>query len=673
MTTFFVNPGLGNDALDGTTIANAWATLTTGATAARIAPGDIIKLKKSPDPASIGNATWGDASDTVTLAAALTKTIDRCESLWTASTNVTATRATSPPEGTYSASLAIATAFTTGLIAYSNFSAIDISGYTKITLLLKSSNTLAAGVYSLILSDQNGCANVIEDITISVPLRGNRWIPVVLTLANPANCTAIVSIGLKAISDPGAVTLYADNIEACNDFTHQSLIGKNIAGEPFFSIRSIVGTAVILGNANFSSSSKYYGASELVTTYRRETFKMTAGTSEGTINDSGTLAAPIVFSGGWDFDGDGSQNGETWVDGQSCEANFLYNSSKNFTKVEKVGAVRYNYAFYIVGDGLEINTVYGIGCYITGVYLQLNLSITYCKLTNIFGDHNGSYGLQIDGNGNCFVDLDTIRTCGNSGACGLYSTATTPLLRGKSINSFGNLTYGLYIVGNCDLTDVHTRLSSNYGLYFPNDAMRNFYNANLEETTKYYFNSSVGKAYPYNGVVFMNYLGTPQDDRIYWRFGESRRNSADARSGYCVQMIPNTAGQKHLLYLYPIKVTASTPITVTVYLKASADYNGNNPRMSAIQNGLVISGPTACAVSTSYQQFSLTFTPTHTRPVELIIDCDGTAGSIFADDVGDGTYTDGLENWYNATPILVPPATIAGGGGGYLIDGGLAR
>lgn len=52
----FVN---GNDASDGSTWALAWKSLTTGATAARIAPGDEIRIAKSPDPTSLGQtALW---------------------------------------------------------------------------------------------------------------------------------------------------------------------------------------------------------------------------------------------------------------------------------------------------------------------------------------------------------------------------------------------------------------------------------------------------------------------------------------------------------------------------------------------------------------------------------------------------------------------------------------
>ena len=58
MTTFYLDYEGGSDAADGLSFANRWKTLTLGATAARIAPGDTIRVMASPDPTSLGNGTW---------------------------------------------------------------------------------------------------------------------------------------------------------------------------------------------------------------------------------------------------------------------------------------------------------------------------------------------------------------------------------------------------------------------------------------------------------------------------------------------------------------------------------------------------------------------------------------------------------------------------------------
>ena len=58
MPTYYIDFEGGNDANAGTSFATRWKTFTNGATAARIAPGDDIRVMASPNPTSIGNATW---------------------------------------------------------------------------------------------------------------------------------------------------------------------------------------------------------------------------------------------------------------------------------------------------------------------------------------------------------------------------------------------------------------------------------------------------------------------------------------------------------------------------------------------------------------------------------------------------------------------------------------
>jgi len=53
----------------GSSWADAWADITAGATAARIAPGDVNWEAKSPDPIGCANAQFTDLSKTVTLQA----------------------------------------------------------------------------------------------------------------------------------------------------------------------------------------------------------------------------------------------------------------------------------------------------------------------------------------------------------------------------------------------------------------------------------------------------------------------------------------------------------------------------------------------------------------------------------------------------------------------------
>jgi hypothetical protein len=58
VATYYIDFDGGNDASAGTSFATRWKTITLGATAVRIAPGDEIRIMASPDPTSIGSATW---------------------------------------------------------------------------------------------------------------------------------------------------------------------------------------------------------------------------------------------------------------------------------------------------------------------------------------------------------------------------------------------------------------------------------------------------------------------------------------------------------------------------------------------------------------------------------------------------------------------------------------
>lgn len=82
MTIRYVDLYNGDDSNDGSSWANAWKTVTGGATAARLVTGDEIRVSKTPDPVSVGNATWTDCNKLVELAAARTADIFDCATLW---------------------------------------------------------------------------------------------------------------------------------------------------------------------------------------------------------------------------------------------------------------------------------------------------------------------------------------------------------------------------------------------------------------------------------------------------------------------------------------------------------------------------------------------------------------------------------------------------------------
>ena len=417
MATFYLDFENGNDANNGTTFANRWKTITSGATAARTAPGDTIRIMGSPAPTSLGqtavwtsqaaqiaqakvvtgatnatpiaitctahgystgstvvitgvggntnaNGTWeitntgantftldssaGNAAFTsggvitlrnntrVMLTSAVTQNIASTgpgRVAWTANTNVTtAINTGSFKEHAASDGIAIAAAFSTGKAAYWTLpSTLDLSGYQQISFWIQqTAGTVgAAGAIDLRL-----CSDVAGDTavnTISVPnlAATSRWMPVTVNLGTNLG-SSIQSIALYVNTDNGVQTFLLNNIIACkassaaDSLTLTSLIGKNTTGETFWGIQSINGTRVMLDadtNATPASTSVcgYYGTSETVTTWKRETIKLgpaaSSSTALQTIQESGTDGSPITYSGGWDRTAMSTQNLETWLDG----------------------------------------------------------------------------------------------------------------------------------------------------------------------------------------------------------------------------------------------------------------------------------------------------------------------------------------------------------------------
>ncbi len=158
--------------------------------------------------------------------------IDDCETAFTASANVTSTRDTAVKlRGTYSSKNVIATGFTTGIVSYHNFTSLDISSITKthLSFWVYCDTTLSSGVFRLRISEQNagGTGATYADYTIPI-ITASTWQHVSVVLSSPVassggtypnDLNAVLSVALVAQSDPGAVTIYLDDIRTAKEFT----------------------------------------------------------------------------------------------------------------------------------------------------------------------------------------------------------------------------------------------------------------------------------------------------------------------------------------------------------------------------------------------------------------------------------------------------------------------
>lgn len=453
MATLYLDFLNGNDANNGSSFANRFKTFNSGATAARTAPGDTIRLMKSEDPirvkavpislvsstnaspisvevtghgyttgdqveiaghatntaangawtitvtdannftlnSSTGNgvggatgtvrrlatATFTDLSPTVTLSEAVTKTIEACESSWTANTNVTASTVATRKEGSLCSQLAVASGFTTGRIGHKALAgATDYSAYTKITLWIRANTAVSSGVLQIKLCSDTGGTTAVNTITINEALSsGSLWRPIVLDNGGALG-SSIQSVALYALSDPGTVTIALDNIEACNELSLVSLISTQSSATSleFWPVQSINGTTVkIDASSNFSldigTNIGYVGATaSSVAIYKRDPVRIT---SNQATQEAGSSGNPNTYSGGWDTAAMTSQDGMTFID--VADGSFIgVTAASDYINFEKLVVVRGTYGFNCTGG---FQTLTSCGAIATGINTGTSIGI----------------------------------------------------------------------------------------------------------------------------------------------------------------------------------------------------------------------------------------------------------------------------------------------------------
>lgn len=395
MATFYLDPQGGNDANDGTTFANRWKTVINGATAARIAPGDEIRVIGSFPKSDTGvNATFTNKSDTVTLDSALNVLITDCETNWTASANVTATTSTARKSGSNSVQLAIAAGFTTGKVAYFDLgSNQNYSAYQGITFYMESNVALNAGVLQIRL-----CSDTVGDVavdTLSIPYvpypSTAVWSPYYIDKGSALG-SAIRSIAVYANSDPGTVTIKIDNFSTVkakganetDNLNLTSLISSGATGLQY-PVRSINGTTVRIDlNPLHAVSGQtvrgWAGTTGSFDFYKQEPVRVdvTVGffSSMLAVQDSGVAGNPITFSGGWNRSDMSAQNSETWLDGLHSYSIGWGGSSKNYITIRKINLVRwYQGVSLSTMTNWDIGDIRIAGCQSYGLALQTSDAI----------------------------------------------------------------------------------------------------------------------------------------------------------------------------------------------------------------------------------------------------------------------------------------------------------
>ena len=635
MAIFYLDYINGSDANDGTTWALAWKTITAGATAARIAPGDIIRVAKSLDPTSLGiTATWTDLSKTITLASALNATVDLCETAWTAAANVTATASTTRKEGANSASLAIADAFATGKVAYKALAAsTDYSTYQQVSFWVQNNAAIAAGnVLKVCLCSDTVGDTIVDSFYIpAIPSTG-RWVAFTVDKA-AALGAAIQSVALYADSDPGIITLLLDDIIACkasanaDSLSLTSPISKNVGDEGWFAIQSIVGATILLDNETNTAANAgrgYSGTTETVTTYKRETIK-TAMVSTNSTNiqatqESGTLGSLITYSGGWNTSTT-TQDGQTYFDAQNGFGIGL-TIGHSFVKTERLNFVK-GYRGILINNGdnniVEADNFNNHSDY--GFYLYNGSDMNNITIKNLC--NNGASGLIMYIGENSILTITNINS--NLARGVIFSDANNDVITATNIKN--NATYGVDFASGATAGSLHTIKNATIGdngtaSVFNSNGLGNvLINCALNNATEV-----TGFETFKNSKVYSHKHDQTVDNHKIFTDGGLISSEATVRhtaSGIAWKLSPTSTNRSSY---YPldfkiakIAVNASALVTVKAWMRR----DNTGLTMSLVCKGGQIAGVASDVIASMtaaadiWEEITITFTPTEAGVVEI--------------------------------------------------------
>jgi len=656
---------------------------------------------------STGGATgtvFNITGRTVELASAVTQTIASTGGsgigggnrvAYTGVTNVTVTQAAGSKESNLYDQFAINTTFITGKIASRQLpGTLNLSGFQQINLwVMQTAGTLApAGQLVLRLCSDSAGDTVVNSINIPAFTATNFWYPVTVNLGSALGSN-INSVSFAITTDQGAQTFRVANIfaskasSAADSLTLQSLIGKNDG--VWYGIQSIDGVRVILDQTSgtipataVASQRKYAGTTATVTTWKKETIKLTATQTNAS---AGTIGNPVTISGGWNLTDMTTQTDETIVDGLfrvlplSFSAAYQDVSGFSVAKGNNSGGVVINNATGGVYDFNFINGVSGNCIDVTGTTNNCTITCANIELNGGFGlsaisgsAYYNTYGfdrvtgitqdgirigelgsrleqaLVID---NCTNGLNIYGVNTNVGTINEIKNCTTSAVTFGSgasyydnirIENIGTLTNnGLYAFANAGFGNIYVANGSTSGhttftvlkvgnspVYFRNvdfgeSASIWFQRSNLYVNCQAFFEDNAGVDYIYSDNGFI------QTDTTTTNSGTGKSWAMKPTSGV------RNAGYPLRLKVAQAAVAANNLVTVTAWVRRSNTAITGRLQVAGGQiAGVDTTSVDASAAANTWQQIELTFTPTAAGVVEIeYLAWGGTTHTAWIDDI----------------------------------------
>jgi hypothetical protein len=601
-----------------------------------------------------GNGTVTKAnSKVVTLNSARTLTITDCNLTWTSAGQVTASLTS--PTNTDSKSGGQSGTFVCGSTpgagtkqAYFATGTLNCGSYTKLTFWVKGVNVALNGSgWNLCLCSDTAGASVVDTFLIPATNTANKWIPVTVARNGGGTCGAsIQSIALYATATPQNANIRLSNISVTNDLGVQSLIslatgstnsGSQGGTEGWYPIQAIAGTVVVLDSfvpdTQSSAGYGYCGTSQSGTTYCRETTKTTIGTTYGCYANAttGTYLYPVTWSGGWN-QSTNLQSAETFLDGWSnatTTATYAVYSNANYNTFDHMSFVRYGNGCSFYNPGTIISNSWAIensGSSAIWFYPAAN----YCIAKNCFSIANNTVGFYSQGT--LPITVTNLLCHGNNGIG--FNTAGPAYV--VSLDVRNNATYGIQnsVVGS-NFLSIYSLANRTAGANITSAASGLIYfrNSYFGDATTLTALTNGNNAY----ICCWQYGQTANNHYVFTDGGQMNSTQAAGKrhtaSGIAWQMTPQSTRLISGGNFYPldmeiaqIAVSASTSVTISCWVMVDSltaivgQLLIKGGQLTGVNNGIVNGIPqdlVATCTSTSYQQLSLTFTPTQAGVISV--------------------------------------------------------
>lgn len=482
------------------------------------------------------------------------------------------------------------------------------------------------------------------------------------------------------------------NDTSADSLTLNSLIGKNTTGEGWWPISSIVGTRIVLGsvanhtllftgagNSSTTANSSffgYYGTSETITTYKRECIYQTlvgGTTAVQTISSLGTSGL-INYEFGWDRTNMTTQNLETFVDGRNGFGIFLFvSSNKDYNSFNKLNLTRFNYGLYFSNcSNCVVSSGYYTGCsralyplsssdsntysdlyFNHNAYAIIMDTVTQNILSNITSVSNNEYGIYLDTTRLSSFNNIILKNNIATGGFGVAFSDNNTITSGTLDKNTRNL-YWLYSFGN-KFSSITSTNATSYGLLSTNSSNNSIYNSSLENMSinqgyNYLYNTTITAATEYNSalassdhrVFSHNHDNTANNHIIFMANGQISSESSvrNTSSGISWALRPTSATLRSESFPVSLKVatfavSANALVTVKAYLRRTNTGLTVRLKIPKDQIAGVSSDITSSmtAVADTWEQVTLTFTPTEIGVVDLY--CEAYGGSTYTGYIDD--------------------------------------